>query len=131
MSLPTEADIAREIGEDVDPDAIHAARKTLRGALGRTHARRARRAARQARGFGALQPRRRRRPAGARCATARSPCMSTATSIEGLERAHRQLAEADNMTERFGALSAISTLPDAAREHALDAFGRALRRRSR
>ena len=38
MSLPTEADIAREIGEDVDPDAVYAARKAMRGALGRAHA---------------------------------------------------------------------------------------------
>ena len=37
MTLPSEADIAREIGEDVDPDAIYAARKALRGALGRKH----------------------------------------------------------------------------------------------
>ena len=37
LALPTEADIAREIGEDVDPDAIYAARKSLRGALGRMH----------------------------------------------------------------------------------------------
>ena len=38
MGLPTEADIAREIGEGVDPDAIHTARKAMRGALGRTYA---------------------------------------------------------------------------------------------
>ncbi len=38
MGLPTESDIAREIGEDVDPDAIHAARRAMRGALGRTYA---------------------------------------------------------------------------------------------
>src|SRR6202044_405407 len=38
MGLPSEADIAREIGEDVDPDAIHAARRAMRGALGRTYA---------------------------------------------------------------------------------------------
>jgi aminopeptidase N len=44
--------------------------------------------------------------------------------IEGLELAHRQLAEADNMTERLGALSAIAFKPDAARERALEAFGR-------
>ena len=59
MGLPTEADIAREIGEDVDPDAIHAARRAMRGALGRTLRRRARRAARRACRFLALQPRRR------------------------------------------------------------------------
>ena len=32
--------------------------------------------------------------------------------------------DADNMTERLGALSAIALKPDAAREHTLDAFGR-------
>ena len=37
LTLPSEADIAREIGEDVDPDAIYTARKALRGALGRKH----------------------------------------------------------------------------------------------
>src|SRR5208282_5394229 len=44
--------------------------------------------------------------------------------IEGLALAHRQLADADNMTGRFGALAAIAFKPDAAREHALEAFGR-------
>ena len=44
--------------------------------------------------------------------------------IRGLELAHRQLADADNMTERLGALSAIAFKPDDKREHALEAFGR-------
>jgi aminopeptidase N len=35
MALPTEGDIAREIGTDVDPDAIFAARRELRAAVGR------------------------------------------------------------------------------------------------
>ena len=38
---PSEADIAREIGRDVDPDAIFAARRKLRAAIGTRHARRA------------------------------------------------------------------------------------------
>src|SRR5208337_4485564 len=37
LTLPSEADIAREIGEEVDPDAIYTARKVLRGTLGRWH----------------------------------------------------------------------------------------------
>ncbi len=45
-------------------------------------------------------------------------------AIDGAERAHRQFAEADNMTEKLGALSALSTLPGPSREHALDAFAR-------
>ena len=34
ITLPGEADIAREIGANVDPDAIFAARKALREAIG-------------------------------------------------------------------------------------------------
>ena len=34
LTMPTEADIARDIGRDVDPDAIAAARNRLRGAIG-------------------------------------------------------------------------------------------------
>ena len=37
MTLPSEADIARDIGENVDPNAIFAARERLRGHLGRAH----------------------------------------------------------------------------------------------
>ncbi len=35
LALPSEADIAREIGRDVDPDAIFTARSALRATLGR------------------------------------------------------------------------------------------------
>ena len=38
MIMPSEADIARDIGRDVDPDAIFAARAQLRAAIGRTPA---------------------------------------------------------------------------------------------
>ncbi len=123
MGLPTESDIAREIGEDVDPDAIHAARMGLRGALGRTYA-------------GAL--------AALHAELANSSAFSSDAAaagrralrnvalglfvdgdvIQGLELAHRQLADADNMTERLGALAAIAFKPDDKREHALEAFGR-------
>ena len=123
MGLPTEADIAREIGQDVDPDAIHAARKAMRGALGRTYA-------------GALAALHAEladsspfRPDAA--AAGRRALRNVALGlfvdgdvIQGLELAHRQLADADNMTERLGALSAIAFKPDDAREHALEAFGR-------
>ncbi len=37
LSPPSEADIAREIGRDVDPDAIFAARRKLRAAIGERH----------------------------------------------------------------------------------------------
>ena len=38
LTCPSEADIAREMARNVDPDAIFAARESLRGALGRAHA---------------------------------------------------------------------------------------------
>ena len=37
LSPPSEADIAREIGSDVDPDAVFKARRSLRGAIGTRH----------------------------------------------------------------------------------------------
>ena len=37
LAPPSEADIAREIGRDVDPDAIFAARRALRAAIGERH----------------------------------------------------------------------------------------------
>ena len=37
LSPPSEADIAREIGRDVDPDAVFAARRRLRAAIGKRH----------------------------------------------------------------------------------------------
>ncbi len=79
MGLPTEADIAREIGEDVDPDAIHAARRS-HARRARAHLRRrARRAARRACRSLDLQPRRSGGGAPRACATWRSACSSTAT----------------------------------------------------
>jgi aminopeptidase N len=123
MTLPTEADIAREIGEDVDPDAIYAARKTLRGALGRKHA-------------SALadlheclvdsKPFSPDAEAAGRRALRNVALALYADGdiIEGLERAHRQLGEADNMTERFGALTQIVLKPNVGRERASDAFSR-------
>ncbi len=123
MSLPTEADIAREIGQDVDPDAIYVARKTMRGALGRAHA--GALAALHAE-FADTSPFSPDAPAAGRRAL-RNVALSLFVDgdvIEGLELAHRQLAEADNMTERLGALTAIAFKADEAREHALGAFGR-------
>ena len=123
MSLPTEADIAREIGEDVDPDAIYAARKGLRGALGRAYAGALAALHAELADSSPFSP----DAAAAGRRALRNVALGLFVDgdvIQGLELAHRQLADADNMTERLGALSAIAFKPDDAREHALDAFGR-------
>ena len=113
MGLPSEADLARESGEDVDPDAIRVARRTMRSALGRAYAG----------GLAAFHaelaiPRPSAptppAPAGGAAQWALGLFVD-GDGIRGLELAHRQLAEADNMTERLGALSAIAFQPDAAR----------------
>jgi aminopeptidase N len=123
MSLPTEADLAREIGQDVDPDAIYVARKTMRGALGRAHAGALATLHAELADSSPFSP--------AAAAAGRRALRNVALSlfvdgdvVKGLELAHRQLADADNMTERLGALTAIALKPDEARERALDAFGR-------
>ncbi len=71
LALPGEADLAREIGRDVDPDAIRAARESLRGAHRPRPCRQARRAARQHGRCGAASAPMPPAQAGARCATAR------------------------------------------------------------
>ena len=79
LTLPSEADLAREMAVNVDPDAIYRAREDLRGALGRAHAAALRGAAR---GDGRRRRRSRptrRAPAAARCATRRWRCASPAT----------------------------------------------------
>ncbi len=123
MTLPSEADIAREIGEDVDPDAIYAARKALRGALGRKHS--------EVLGnlHDSLADSKPFSPDAE--AAGRRALRNVALSlyadgniIDGLARAHVQLRDADNMTEHFGALTQIVLKPNSAREHALEAFSR-------
>src|SRR5271169_1838968 len=123
MSLPTEADIAREIGQDVDPDAIFAARETMRGALGRAQA------GALVALHGELADSSPFSPDAA--AAGRRALRNVALgllvegdAIKGLELAHRQFGDADNMTERLGALAAIAFSPDDRRESALEAFGR-------
>ena len=75
LTLPSEADIAREIGRDVDPDAIFAARTRAARARSGAHLRRALRDAyRSLRGRRALSARTPPAPAAARCATPASIC---------------------------------------------------------
>ena len=123
MTLPSESDIAREIGEDVDPDAICAARKAMRGALGRKHADGLVELHKQLADSGPFSP----DAAGAGRRALRNAALALFVEgdvIDGLALAHDQLRDADNMTERLGALAAIALKPSSSREHTLDGFGR-------
>ncbi|MGD0719760.1 MAG: aminopeptidase N [Roseiarcus sp.] len=123
LTLPSEGDIAREMERNVDPDAIFAARETLRGTLGRAHA------PALARLHESLADGRRFSPdaggAGRRALRNAALAMLAAGEAEaGGQRAQRQLAAADNMTDRLAALAVLALIPGSAREHALEAFAR-------
>ena len=123
MALPSEADLARDIGVDVDPDAIHSARERLRGAIGRVHERLLQELHQRMADTAPYSP----DAASAGRRALRNSALSllvAGNAIEGAARAHSQLANADNMTEQFGALAALATVPGPGRVRALDAFGR-------
>ena len=124
ISLPTEADMAREIGSDVDPDAIHMARRELRRSLGAQLQDRLRKV------YGALFNDTPYSPdahsAGARALRiAALDLICAGSPLEGADIAMRQFETAHNMTDQFGALSVLSLIPGDPREQSLDAFYRA------
>jgi aminopeptidase N len=123
LTPPSEADIAREIGSDVDPDAVFAARKGLRAATGeRLGAALAETYARM------ITPGPYRPDAAAAGRRAlRNVCLDllAATQASGaIARARAQYDAADNMTERMAALETLSQHDRPERAHALDDFYR-------
>ena len=123
LALPSEGDLAREIGHDVDPDAIHLARKALKQALGKA--------------LGAAlsdvfeeisttAPYQHNAEGAGRRAlrNAALDLFAAGDPAEGAEMAMRQFQDADNMTDRFAALAVLSLIPGDMREKALDSFFR-------
>jgi aminopeptidase N len=123
LALPGETDLAREIARDVDPDAIFRARDSLRGLLGRAHAEGL---AALHEGMASAEPYSPDAAAAGRRALRNGALamLVAGSAVQGAERAQRQMAEADNMTETLGALMSLATIPGSEREHALDAFAR-------
>jgi aminopeptidase N len=124
LTLPGEADIAREIGEDVDPDAIHLARESLREAIGRDLKEVLRANYQRLASDGPYSP-------GA-IATGRRALRNTALDLltagdkaQGALLATRQRETATTMTDEIAALSVLTHIPGQEREAALDAFYRA------
>ncbi len=124
ITLPSEADTAREIGQDVDPDAIHAAHEALRKAIGQdlkeillaTYARLAENAPYSP--DAAAAGRRALRNAAMDLLAAGDP-------IEGASLAARQFESANTMTNEIAALNVLAHAPGERREAALEAFYRA------
>jgi aminopeptidase N len=103
---PTEADIAREIGRDVDPDAIFAAQRSLRAAIGRRHGAALAQTYQRMMSAGPYRPD--AQAAGRR--TLKNVCLdllAATQTAEAIERARVQYYSADNMTDRLAALETL------------------------
>ena len=121
LALPGESDLAREIGHDVDPDAIHAAREALRTDLGVTLGAELRALYDGLADHGPYSP-----DAGAAGRRAlRNTALDLFTAgdrLQGVEFARAQFDGATNMTDMMAALSVLARVPGAARDEALAAF---------
>ena len=119
--LPSETDIAREIGRQIDPDAVHESRQTLAHAIGRKDAALFEAVRAGLRNDGPFSP-------GAEAAGRRAlrnvllDYLSAASGDPGLAAA--QFADADNMTDLHAALTVLAhRFPNSAQaEEALAAF---------
>jgi aminopeptidase N len=121
LALPGEADIAREIGKDIDPDAVNRARRHLRGFIGGALKDRLQQAYDGAVVPGTYSPD--AASAGKRALRNISLDLLAATGETGaLERAERQYQSADNMTDRMAALSTLAWHEDERRERTLADF---------
>jgi len=121
LAPPSEADIAREIGRDVDPDAIFRARAALRALIG-LHLNKALTSA-----YESLASRGPYSPdavsAGRR--TLRNVCLDLLAATQeshAIRLAAQQYREADNMTDRMAALATLSLHDVPERAAALDDF---------
>ena len=121
MALPTDGDIAREIGTDVDPDAVFAARRDLRAAVGHALADALEATYRRMTGTGPYSPD--AASAGRRALKNLAlDLLAAGDPGTGVARAAQQYRDADNMTDRMAALAVLSLHAAPERQAALDDF---------
>jgi aminopeptidase N len=123
VALPSEADIARDLGSDVDPDAIHMAREAFRGDLGRYLWHRLLAVYESLTSDAAYSP----DAANSGRRALRNACLgllAAGDSTHGADIAMHQFQLAANMTDQFGALKILSLIASPQRERALDSYFR-------
>ena len=121
LTLPNESEIAREIGRDVDPDAIAAARDDLRTKLGAMLATTLRDLHASLADLGPYRP----DAAGQGRRALRNVALDllvAGNTSEFVPLAHLQFEEANNMTDRVAALAALNRLAVPERQQALVSF---------
>jgi aminopeptidase N len=122
LSLPAEADLAREIGEDVDPEAIHRARQTLRAHIGKALAMPlADLRAKMLPASGAYSP--------DAFSSSRRALANAALGLivagdpgKGAGLASEQFQRADNLTQRLAGMLVLGEVPGTLRETTLKRF---------
>ena len=121
LTPPSEADIAREIGRDVDPDAVFTARQKLRAAIGERHGTAL--ADTYARMTTSAPYRPDAQSVGRRAL--KNACLdflAVTARDDAIARAEAQYRNADNMTDRMAALDTLSRHDRPERAAALDDF---------
>jgi aminopeptidase N len=122
LTMPSEADIARDIGSDVDPDAIFATRGWLRSAIGLKLGPALRETYRAMRDDGPFSPD--AASAGRRALKNAALDLLAAAGSSAIALAARQYSEAGNMTDRMAALTTLSLHAVPERQAAIDDFYR-------
>jgi aminopeptidase N len=121
LAIPSESDIAREIGKDIDPDAIRDARLALRKSLGEALSNSLQSLIASLSTKDSFTPD--AKSAGRRALRLIAlDLLSCGRPDIGLPIAERLYHDADNMTDRFGALSILAQHRGPTRERALDDF---------
>ena len=121
LSPPSEADIARELGGDVDPDAVFAARRKLRAAIGARHGTALAETYQRMLTLGPYRPD--AQSAGRRAL--KNICLDLLAMTEtsqAIVRAFAQYQGADNMTDRMAALETLALHDRPERAAALEDF---------
>ena len=122
LRLPSQADIAREIGAEVDPDAIHAAHRLLSAHLGQAILDRAIRLRAALASPGPFSPD--ATSAGRRALRNELlGLMVLADAEAGTRAAEEQYEAADNLTDRLAALASATLAPGPTRESLIVRFG--------
>jgi len=118
---PSEADIAREIGREVDPDAVFAARHQLRAATGERHGAVLADTYSRMKAAGSYWP----DAASVGRRALKNTCLdflAVAGGAEAIARALAQYHSADNMTDRMAALATLAPHDRSERTQALEDF---------